>query len=343
MSEHSVDPTRTAVTIIEKLLNSSSVPEIPAELADDESFCKLYENMQTLRSVLTQFARGDLSHDISLRGFMAGSLKALQAHLRHLTWQVQQVEQGDLSQRADFLGDFSSSFNSMVVKLDDTLSALRQKEEELTKLTNTLQHEVELRSLALQALKKSEANFKYLAEHDTLTGALNRRSFLELASAALRDAMMNGIQCCVALLDVDHFKRFNDTYGHLEGDVALKHVAAMARSSLRHTDIMGRYGGEEFVFLFPGADLDNGIMAAERIRLSIMESPIILGGEEVRITASLGVTVTTQNSYAEFEGDLLSHAVRTADLAMYAAKEQGRNRVCAAQIDQPAYCLYKGV
>ncbi len=337
--EHSVDPSRTAVTIIGKLLNASTAPEIPAELADNSEFCELYANMQKLRSVLTQFAKGDLSNDISLRGFMAGSLKALQAHLRHLTWQVQQVEMGDLSQRVDFLGEFSISFNRMIVKLDNTLSTLRQKEEELTKLTSTLQHEVELRSLALKALQKSEAKFKYLAEHDTLTGALNRRSFIELANSELQNSMMSGKTCCVALLDVDHFKRFNDTYGHLEGDVALKHVAEMARSSLRHTDIMGRYGGEEFVFLFPGADLDNGILAAERIRMSIMDHPVVLGGEEVRITASLGVTVITESSYAEFESDLLSHAIRTADLAMYAAKEQGRNRVCAGDIEKPAFCM----
>lgn len=339
MSEHSVDPARTAVTIIGKLLNSPAVPDIPEELAGEDEFRILYDNMLNLRSVLTQFATGDLSHDITLRGFMAGSLKALQAHLRHLTWQVQQVEKGDLSQRVDFLGDFSISFNRMIVKLDNTLSALRQKEEELTKLTNTLQHEVELRSLALKALQKSEAKFKYLAEHDTLTGALNRRSFIELAKAELQKTVLVGKSSCVALLDVDHFKRFNDTYGHLEGDVALKHVAEMARASLRQTDIMGRYGGEEFVFLFPGADMDNGILAAERIRIAIMEHPVRLGGEEVRITASLGITVVTESNYAEYESDLLSCAVRTADLAMYEAKKQGRNRVCSALIEKSAFCV----
>lgn len=339
MAEGSVDRARIAIIAIGKLLSDAAAPAIPAELAEDGEFCELYGRVLALRSILSQFAKGDLSQNIELRGFMAGSLKALQAHLRHLTWQVQQVEMGDLSQRVDFLGDFSASFNRMVIKLDATLSTLRQKEEELTTLTNTLQHEVELRSLALKALQTSEAQFKYLAEHDTLTGALNRRSFMELAKSELQTAMLAGTPCCVALLDVDHFKRFNDTYGHLEGDVALRHVAEMARVSLRHTDIMGRYGGEEFVFLFPGADLDNGILAAERIRLAIAGHPVVLGGQEVMITASLGVTVITQSTHSEFESDLLPHAIRAADVAMYSAKKEGRNQVRTANIEKTELCL----
>lgn len=320
---------------IGKLLNSPVVPEEPEALAGIEGLEKLRDTILDVRSNLMAIARGDLSGDVKARGVCAGALKAQLAHLRHLTWQVQQVAAGDFSQRVDFLGDFSLAFNSMVEQLDSTLNTLRQKEEILTNLTRNLQQEVELRSSAVYALRQSEAKFRYLAEHDSLTGILNRRSFLALAEAELKSAGQNQIPCCFALLDVDHFKHFNDTYGHLEGDLALKHVVGKAQESLRQTDIIGRYGGEEFILLFSSTNLEQGRKAAERIISSIANSPVQLPDMQVPITASAGVSVVLPEWEEGRDQHFLHQIVRQADTALYQAKKEGRNRVCVAQPEKP--------
>lgn len=333
------EKTQLAHSIIEyaeKLINAPHPPDIPPEFAEDEVFVRYHEKALALRVIIASFAKGDLSPSIDIRGFVAGSFKALQANLRHLTWQVQQIEKGDYTQRIDFLGDFSSAFNNMVVQLETTMAAVKQKEEALTHLAISLQKEVEKRSAAVQALEKSEAKFKYLAQYDPLTGVFNRRSFFSLVQAELKSALARGNPCCVCLLDVDHFKLFNDTYGHVEGDSALKHVVHHGAASLRQSDIMGRYGGEEFIFFFSGADLQQGCGAAERIRTSLAENLIILAdGTAVPVSASLGVSVILGEWATEDIEDLLQQVIAQADAALYQAKAQGRNRVCAAPVVNP--------
>lgn len=308
-----------------KLINSPSVPELKNGLDQDTVLLELHAQILAIRNILYAFSTGDLSPDIKIRGFLAGSLKALQAHLRHMTWQVQQVENGDFSQRIDFLGDFSVAFNNMVLKLDETLSDLRKKEEALLELTENLQTEVNLRSSAMEALQESEARFKYLASHDPLTGSLNRRSFLDRAANELKLSFQRGELCSIAVMDVDHFKLFNDTYGHQSGDEALKHVVKIATQNLRHGDLLGRYGGEEFIFLFTKADSASGHMVAERICTAISSTPFMDKGEARRITASFGVSGTDDE--IAYTGDYIQQLISQADTAMYHAKAMGRSRV----------------
>lgn len=286
---------------------------------------ELQEQLINIRNILYAFSTGDLSPDIHTRGFLSGNLKALQAHLRHMTWQVQQVEHGDFSQRVDFLGDFSIAFNNMVLKLDETMSDLRKKEEALLDLTNSLQTEVNLRSSAMEALQESEARFKYLASHDPLTGALNRRSFLDRATNELKLSFQRGEFCAIALMDVDHFKRFNDTYGHQCGDEALKHVVKISTQNLRHGDLLGRYGGEEFVFIFSKADMAHGYMVADRVCKAIAETPLEDRGKFMHVTASFGVSSTDED--IAYDSDYIQQLVRQADTALYHAKRTGRNKV----------------
>lgn len=308
-----------------KLINNPAVPQLEGEMAEDPMLVELQEQIVNIRNILYAFSTGDLSPDIRIRGFLAGSLKALQAHLRHMTWQVQQVEHGDFSQRVDFLGDFSVAFNNMVLKLDETMSDLRKKEEALLDLTNSLQTEVNLRSSAMEALQESEARFKYLASHDPLTGALNRRSFLDRATNELKLSFQRGELCAIALMDVDHFKRFNDTYGHQRGDEALKHVVKIATQNLRHGDLLGRYGGEEFVFIFSKADLALGYMVAERICNAIAETPFVDKGVPMYVSASFGVSGTDED--IAYTGDYIQQLISQADTALYHAKATGRSRV----------------
>ncbi len=324
-----------AVDYLAGLLDAPKMPEPPPELADMEDLRELSENIGKLREHLLLIADGDLSQDLMTRGFVAGLLKKHVANLRHLTWQVEQVSLGDFSQRVDFMGEFSVAFNNMVVQLDTTLKHLRETKEHLTKLTNSLKQEVELRSTAVQALEKSRARFQYLADHDPLTGALNRRSFLQIAESGIERARLRGRPCCIAMLDVDHFKKFNDSYGHISGDAALKHVVQVSTHALREKDCMGRYGGEEFIFFFDETGAETGFKVADRIREAIAGSPVEIDGRSLPLTASVGVAAILPQWEGARDGLFLQKVINMADVALYRAKQEGRNRVCASRLVHP--------
>lgn len=327
MNENRPELVTLALEHVNKLLNAPVPPEIPEELAGNELLLGIHGYLSRLRLTLKQFASGEFTEAIKDRGVVAGSLKALQANLRHMLWQVRQVEEGDFSQRVQFLGEFSDRFNGMVKELHTVHSAMKKKEEELTELSEQLKEEVDERNKAFNALRQREAEFRYLAEHDPLTNTLNRRSFFQLAEVELKRCRLNGKPCGLALLDLDFFKTFNDTYGHIEGDKALRHVADVGKSGLRHKDIMARIGGEEFVFLFPEADLQQTKIVAERIRAAIAENPVILeSGEPIQITASIGVIAVPPQTGIK-DNMLASQAIRAADHGLYTSKKYGRNLV----------------
>lgn len=322
---------------IDKLMNGPAVPALPDSLASVAGMEALHLSIVAIRAIAHDFSTGDLSREILTRGFLGGCFKTLQANLRHLTWQVQQVEKGDFSQRVEFLGDFSAAFNNMAYQLHSMVSELQEKEEKLLKLAESQRQEVELRKSAMLALRQSEAKFKYLAEHDPLTECLNRRSFFSLAGPALQNAILNGESCCIGLMDIDAFKVLNDTYGHLNGDTALQHVVKVSSARLRKGDIMGRYGGEEFIFFFSGADLDQGSAAAERIREAIKTVPMQFdSGESVEITVSIGVSVVFPEWPGVRDAYYLQQITGQADKALYRAKSEGRNKVCSADPTPPA-------
>ena len=320
-----------ATAYIRQLINAPAPQPLQGALAKLDGMEELYNEILTLRDILLHFSRGEISQTIAIRGFMAGALKSLQAHLRHLTWQVKQVEEGDFSQQVDFLGDFSLAFNNMVLRLDQTLTTLKQKEIELTNLAQTLQKEVNMRSAAVQALRQSEAEFKYLSEHDPLTGILNRRSFMSMTSDIIKESGKRRLPCCLAIMDVDHFKNFNDTYGHMAGDEALQQVVKLSNALLRRTDIMGRYGGEEFTFFFSRTDLEQGLKTAERIRKAIGNTPIITEGHhQATLTVSIGVVYVPPDIKEHRDYLLLQRYIQAADSALYQAKKNGRNQVTFA-------------
>ncbi len=289
---------------------------------------EVYQCLMDLRGYLRSFSRGDFSVDITTRGVVCGMVKSLQANLNHVIWQMEQVEAGDLTQRVDFMGDFSAAFNSMVFQLDSALTALRNKERELTAITEELRQEVEKREAALRALQQSEENFRYLAEHDPLTGILNRRSFLTQAELQLARNTIMDHPSSIAIMDIDHFKQFNDTHGHPAGDRALKHVAEVSGSILRPNDIMGRMGGEEFLFFFSKTNIDQARRVAERIRERIADSPVPVDHGQAIITASIGVVSFTAHREGQSDGcGVLEQAMAVADEALYRAKAAGRNKV----------------
>ena len=317
---------------VAKMLHSQRAPDLPERFAGNDDITVLHDMLLNFRRIVQDFSKGHISSEIQLRGFCAGCLKALQAHLLHLIWQVQMVESGDYSQRIEFLGDFSLHFNKMTERLNATINKLNKKDEEMRALTGELEQEVELRKAVMNALSTSEAKFRYLAEHDPLTNCLNRRSFLLNAVDKLQAAVTRQVPCCVALLDIDFFKKVNDTHGHLEGDMALRHVVQVARKALRSGDLLGRYGGEEFVFFFFSASKNEGTLAATRICNILRESPMILqSGEELQLTVSLGVAEILPAWPGERDCSYMEAIIKRADTSLYAAKRNGRDRVEVAE------------
>jgi len=164
---------------------------------------------------------------------------------------------------------------------------------------------------------------KEMAHNDALTGIFNRRHFMELAAIQASRSERTNIDCFAVMFDLDHFKSVNDTYGHLAGDKVLKETAWRVKCNIRPYDILGRYGGEEFIILMSDAKeikKENVLNAAERIRLAVGGAPVEFEGTEIPITASFGVAYAAPRNS-------ISMAIKYADEALYKAKESGRNKV----------------
>jgi diguanylate cyclase (GGDEF)-like protein len=160
-----------------------------------------------------------------------------------------------------------------------------------------------------------------LAEHDPLTGVLNRRAILARLRAEFAKARQSGDSLSLLFLDLDHFKHVNDSYGHRAGDQCLRAVIAPIASELRQGDALGRYGGEEFLIVLPGAGTANAEGVAERIRKRVEELPMLVSGVRVGLTMSIGV--------ATLDADVMTSddLIERADAALYLSKTGGRNLV----------------
>ena len=161
---------------------------------------------------------------------------------------------------------------------------------------------------------------RHLAITDELTGLFNRRHFFDLGAREFERAQRYRRPLTAIMLDIDHFKQVNDTYGHATGDQVLQAVARRCRQAIREIDILGRYGGDEFAVLLPETGLDEGYLVAERLRLEVAKDPFPANQNALHITISLGVARVSAK-VPDLE-TLLEHA----DAALYAAKQSGRNR-----------------
>jgi len=159
---------------------------------------------------------------------------------------------------------------------------------------------------------------------DALTGVSSRTSLLNELEGAVSRAAKTGQPLCVIMADLDHFKEINDTHGHMVGDKVLAEVGARIRAALREFDLVGRYGGEEFVVVLENTSRHTACLIAERIRQRIASSPIKVGHLELQLTISQGLAMRA-------EGDDLQRLLQRADDAMYRAKRAGRN--CVAEAD----------
>jgi diguanylate cyclase (GGDEF)-like protein len=171
------------------------------------------------------------------------------------------------------------------------------------------------------ALLEAQRELRVRASMDSLTGLWNRGAILELLDKELARGRREGQSVGVLLGDVDHFKRINDTHGHEAGDRVLQEIVQRVGTVVRSYDYVGRYGGEEIVFVLPGCDAAAAVATADRIRAAIEGRPFMYGEAALAVTMSVGVVSTSQGHDA-VAGPLL----RSADAALYRAKAAGRNR-----------------
>jgi two-component system, cell cycle response regulator len=181
------------------------------------------------------------------------------------------------------------------------------------------------RILDLQAaLIHAQDDLQFAAAHDPLTGLWNRGAIFDLLRREVSRRQRTGDPLGVVMADIDYFKKINDTHGHLVGDVVLQEVTRRLAADVRPYDVVGRYGGEEFLIMFPGCSASNLLIGAERLRQSIAGLPVETEAGPIPVTLSLGLASVEQNESETLDCEAL---LRTADEALYAAKARGRNRV----------------
>jgi diguanylate cyclase (GGDEF)-like protein len=167
------------------------------------------------------------------------------------------------------------------------------------------------------------SSIKNMATYDTLTGLYNRRYFEERLEVEAEKSFYSGISLSLVMVDIDHFKKVNDTFGHTEGDQILCKISSLLKNSVRRKDTVARYGGEEFILILPEAGLEQSYVIAERIRQSVENTPFEVGRAQVNLTLSMGIS-----SFPSHRVKSKEELVKMADQALYDAKRGGRNKVC---------------
>lgn len=229
--------------------------------------------------------------------------------LINLTRQANAIANGDYNvpmsvERGDEIGQLGRAFTDMATKVRENTENLEKRVRERT-----------------EELAAANMELQVMASTDALTGLNNRRAFMELGENELRRAARKCVWPAVIILDLDHFKRVNDTWGHAAGDEVLRAMSEILKRELREIDVFGRLGGEEFIALLPETTLEDALRVAERVRTAIQATPIVVEGHTIGATASIGVATGEA-------GRTLDEVIAKADEALYQAKSLGRNQVC---------------
>jgi diguanylate cyclase (GGDEF)-like protein len=191
--------------------------------------------------------------------------------------------------------------------------------EQLRELNRDLEAKVEERTAEL---REKNAMLRELASTDSLTGLRSRRFTMEILTREFHRCRRNEDELALVMLDLDHFKRVNDTFGHLAGDEVLKQMAGVVIGRVRASDVAGRYGGEELLLVLPNASGENAAVMAEQLRMLIENTPVPLeNGDVVNVTVSIGVAALHPSH------ETPDQVIAAADAALYRAKDAGRNRV----------------
>lgn len=283
--KHTENETELAQALIgnlsELLLSRSGLSRPSEEFLELKGYSELHQTISELRQATMALASGNLNYQITTRGYLTGAIKALQASLRHLTWQTKMIASGDFSQKVDFMGEFSEAFNSMAKQLEESI-------------------------------KKLEIS----AQIDSLTGINNRGHFMALLADELERCKRYQRQFSLLMLDIDHFKAVNDSRGHAAGDAALKTIKDIFQASgLRQCDFYGRIGGEEFALVLPETGTGGALAVAEKLREQVAATPIDHENIQFFMTVSIGAATTqpddTRKSLMKRADDALYQAKST--------------------------------
>jgi len=285
------------------------ISELGWGVVAEKERAKAYAQIVRLRNLTLALVVG-LLFVIGLAAYLLSL--SLVRPLNRLTSGAGKVAGGDLevdvpvSSRSE-VGYLTEVFNDMVARL-------RQGREELASINETLREKnVELHEISIT---------------DSLTGLYNRKHLMETLDKEVSRSQRHSRSFSLLVIDIDHFKKYNDTYGHLAGDEVLSKLASVFKESIRSSDYAARYGGEEFIIMLPEIGPEQGVEAAERIRHKVAEEIFSGDGESIKVTISVGVACYPKN------GEDAESVIRNADAALYEAKELGRNRVILAGANQ---------
>ncbi len=213
-------------------------------------------------------------------------------------------------------------FNPKAVKRNDEIGRLA---EAISKMGEEISRQQAELVRTNDELMKANDELEEMTRIDPLTGLFNRRYLMEVLTSEFERARRYGHHLSLLMLDVDHFKQINDRYGHLCGDMVLKDIASLLKSSVRSTDVVARYGGEEMVVLLLETDNNRAVEVANKLRQLVASRQIGCDSVEIHVTVSIGVATWPYHGKSDF-----MELLEAADQAMYRAKEGGRNRVISA-------------
>ncbi|MFA7351226.1 MAG: GGDEF domain-containing protein [Methylotenera sp.] len=304
------------------------------------------------------YAQTIVINDIISKPLNINTLYDAESSLKELTYKQSQLKPA-LTEAKDTLKKMVTTFVDRLVEMTESTSDYHDKIEgyqqkiastedmgELNVLLNSILEDTRAIGLSVQRtrdeftlsqkhamdaekrIQELTAELDYIGEvahQDYLTGALNRRGMDEAIEREFNRADRHNTALCVAMLDIDHFKKLNDSLGHATGDQALTHLVRVLKDVLRPTDVLARYGGEEFIIILPATPQDEAIKAVARVQRELTKNFFMHKNERVLITFSAGVAQRATGESAE-------HLIPRADAALYLAKHSGRNQVIGAEL-----------
>ena len=320
------DALALGVRLLRQGLYNGLYEPVRTDLAGFDEMEELLLHVREVQSHLAGLARGNISRPVPLKGYTADLLREMQENLHHVIWKARRLTVGDFSCDAGCMGELSEAFEVMGKTLQTALVRLEQQKQDLTELSENLRREIDARAAVEEILRREQAQLQKLASTDPLTGIPNRRQFFQTAVRELERLRRTQGTACLAMLDIDHFKALNDNLGHTEGDKALTHMAKIISNVIRPYDLAGRYGGDEFVFLFPETRAEDCRAILERLRICVENENISAGPDALCLTVSIGLTELDRDNVQDAQA--LDQAITRADEALYRAKQASRNRIC---------------
>ena len=303
-------------------MNIAAVPFLPVlffvafwALYKNHNIAKLYLVALTVyilgMSLLGLLALGILPYNVVLSySAIIGSFFEVIFFSLLLAYRINVVRQESLQSQKELIKQKKTESSRL-------FHTVAQKTMELNKAKAALEEEL--------AKKESlEKHLKHLASTDPMTELMNRRSFFDTCNKVMIESSAKDTELACLIIDIDHFKNINDTYGHDMGDKVIKTIAKLMINNTRTVDFIGRIGGEEFAILMPNTDVESAYQIADRLRDNISKEKMALDGKDIYVTVSIGL------SYLTHADKSIHTIIKRADTALYEAKQSGRNQICTA-------------